>query len=53
MLWHDAIRIEIARDLSIPVASILHLIRLKELAGRTQVLVDIERLRAIDGKTDL
>jgi hypothetical protein len=39
--------IEIAQDLAIRVASVLHLIRLKEIAGRPQDLADIERLCAI------
>ena len=46
-LWRDAITIEIAQDLAIRVASIPHLIQLKEIAGRPQDLEDIERLRVI------
>lgn len=46
-LWKDAIAIEIARDLAIRVASIPHLIQLKEIAGRPQDLADIQRLRTI------
>ncbi len=46
-LWRNAITIEIAQNLTIRVASIPHLIQLKEIAGRPQDLADIERLRAI------
>jgi len=46
-LWQHADRIEVGADLHIPVASVVHLIRLKELAGRPQDFADIERLRAI------
>jgi len=46
-LWQDSERLEIGKDLRVPVASIAHLIRRKELAGRPQDLADIERLRAI------
>jgi hypothetical protein len=46
-LWRDATTVEIARDLAIRVASIPHLIQLKEIAGRPQDLVDIEQLRVI------
>jgi len=46
-LWKDAITIEIAQGLALRVASIPHLIQLKEIAGRPQDLTDIERLRAI------
>ena len=51
-LWRDALRVEIAKELAIPVASIPHLIRLKEMAGRSQDLADIERLRAIVGNKE-
>ncbi len=37
---------------TIDVASISHLIRLKELAGRAQDLADIKRLRAIASKKE-
>jgi len=46
-LWKDASKIEIAQKLAIRVASIPHLIQLKEIAGRPQDIADIERLRAI------
>ena len=46
-LWKDASKIEIAQELAIRVASIPHLIQLKEIAGRPQDIADIERLRAI------
>jgi hypothetical protein len=46
-LWNGAIAIEITQDLAIRVASIPHLIQLKEIAGRPQDLADIERLRLI------
>jgi hypothetical protein len=45
-LWQHADRIEVGKDLSVPVASVRHLIRLKEIAGRPQDLADIERLKA-------
>lgn len=45
--WRDAIRVEISSGLRVPVASVVHLIRLKELAGRPQDLADIERLREL------
>jgi hypothetical protein len=46
-LWQHSQRIEIGKGLLVPVASIAHLIRLKELAGRPQDLIDIDRLRAV------
>jgi hypothetical protein len=46
-LWRDAVQIEIASDLKVNVASIAHLIRLKEIAGRAQDLSDIQRLREL------
>ena len=46
-LWKDATKIEIAEALAIRVASIPHLIQLKEIAGRPQDAADIQRLRAI------
>lgn len=46
-LWQHADRVEIGKDLRVAVASVAHLIRLKELAGRPQDLADIERLRTI------
>lgn len=49
-LWRDAVTIEISKGLAIRVASIPHLIRLKELAARPQDLADIERLRALLGE---
>lgn len=47
-LWAEAIRFEIA-GADIRVASIPHLIRLKEAAGRPQDLADIARLRTLPG----
>jgi uncharacterized nucleotidyltransferase DUF6036 len=47
-LWQDAVRIDIGSALTVCVASIAHLILLKELAGRPQDLADIERLREIE-----
>jgi hypothetical protein len=47
-LWQDAVRIDIAGALMVSVASIPHLIQLKELAGRPQDLEDIGRLREIE-----
>jgi predicted nucleotidyltransferase len=44
-LWTDAEQMDIG-GVSVHVASIPHLIRLKEAAGRAQDLADIERLRA-------
>ncbi len=46
-LWRDASAIEIAEGVAIRVASVPHLIRLKQIAGRPQDLADIERLHAI------
>ncbi len=46
-LWNDASAVEISQGLAIRVASVPHLIRLKEIAGRPQDIADIERLRAI------
>lgn len=46
-LWRDSTTIEIAPALAIRVASIPHLIRLKEIAGRPQDLADVQNLRAI------
>jgi len=46
-LWRDTLRVEISSGLRVPVASVAHLIRLKELAGRPQDLADIERLREL------
>lgn len=46
-LWQHAERIEIGKDLQVPVASIADLIQLKEFAGRAQDLADIDRLRAV------
>jgi hypothetical protein len=46
-LWKDASKIEIAQELAIRVASIPHLIQLKEIAGRPQDVADIQCLRAI------
>jgi len=46
-LWKDAITIEIVKGLTIRVASIPHLIQLKEIAGRPQDVADMQRLRAI------
>lgn len=46
-LWQHASRIDIGNGVQVPVASIPHLVRLKELAGRPQDLADIERLRKI------
>ena len=46
-LWRDAVTIKISGSLTIRVASIPHLIQLKEIAGRPQDLADIERLRVI------
>ena len=51
-LWRDAITIEIAQNLAIRVASIPHLIQLKEIAGRPQDLEDIERLRVIISRSN-
>jgi len=45
-LWRDAALVELG-DVSVRVASIAHLIRLKEIAGRPQDLQDIERLRTL------
>ena len=46
-LWRDTVTIKISGILAIRVASIPHLIQLKEIAGRPQDFADIERLRAI------
>lgn len=47
-LWRDAVAIDLG-GVTVRVASIAHLIRLKELAGRPQDLQDIDRLRALQG----
>ena len=44
-LWTDAARVMIG-GIDVRIASIPHLIRMKEAAGRTQDLADVERLRA-------
>lgn len=49
-LWQDAVRIDLVGGLAVSVASIPHLIRLKELAARPQDHADIERLRDIEHK---
>jgi hypothetical protein len=46
-LWRDAVDMTF-RGITIKVASLAHLIRLKELAGRPQDLADVERLRQIE-----
>lgn len=48
-LMSDSVRVQIAPDLAVRVASVAHLIRLKEIAGRPQDLADIERLRELQG----
>ena len=45
-LWRDAVDMSF-RGVTVKVASLAHLIRLKEIAGRPQDLADIERLREI------
>jgi predicted nucleotidyltransferase len=44
-LWADAARTRIG-GVEVRIASVQHLIRMKEAAGRPQDLVDLERLRA-------
>jgi hypothetical protein len=44
-LWADAAVVRIG-GIEVRIASIPHLIRMKEAAGRTQDLADLERLRA-------
>jgi hypothetical protein len=44
-LWTDATHVMIG-GIDVRIASIPHLIRMKEAAGRTQDLADVERLRA-------
>jgi predicted nucleotidyltransferase len=45
-LWADAVSVPVAGT-TVKVASIAHLIHLKQAAGRPQDLADIERLRAL------
>ena len=51
-LWRDTVTIKISGILAIRVASIPHLIQLKEIAGRPQDLEDIERLRGIVSRSN-
>jgi hypothetical protein len=51
-LWRDTVTIKISGSLAIRVASIPHLIQLKEIAGRPQDLEDIERLRGIVSRSN-
>jgi hypothetical protein len=44
-LWTDATRVTIG-GIEVCIASVPHLIRMKEASGRTQDLADVERLRA-------
>jgi hypothetical protein len=44
-LWTEAVTVDIG-GMEVPIASIRHMIRLKEAAGRAQDLADVERLRA-------
>lgn len=46
-LWRDATRVEVSNSIRVTVASVDHLIRLKEEAGRPQDLADVERLRKL------
>lgn len=46
-LIRDSVRME-AGDMILPIISVGHLIRLKEIAGRPQDLRDIEALRALN-----
>lgn len=46
-LWRDALTVEVADGIPVKVASVDHLIRLKQVAGRPQDLADIQRLEGL------
>jgi hypothetical protein len=46
-LWREAVNVEVADGIPVKVASVDHLIRLKQIAGRPQDLADIQRLEGL------